>query len=106
MDGQTAQSLFVYVKPLGTIVSGSINANGLALIVYSGGTTQQLIDAVANGGCSTSRQAIYTISNGRWITLIPAAPAQVNAAVRKHMQPEGLVLVYAGDFAKQAAKAN
>ena len=33
-------------------------------------------------------------------------PAQVNAAVRKHMQPEGLALVYAGDFAKQAAKAN
>jgi len=80
VDGQTAQSIFVYVRPLGTIVSGSINRNGLALIVYSGGTTQQLIEAVSNGGCGFSRQAIYTISNGRWVTLIPAAPAQVNAA--------------------------
>jgi zinc protease len=35
-----------------------------------------------------------------------ATPAQVNAAFRKYMQPEGLALVYAGDFAKQAAKAN
>jgi zinc protease len=29
-----------------------------------------------------------------------ATPAQVNAAFRKYMQPEGLALVYAGDFAK------
>ncbi len=79
VDGQTAESIFVYERPLGTIVSGSINRNGLALIVFSGGSTQQLIDAVSSGGCSISRQAISTISGGRWVTLIPAAPAQVNA---------------------------
>jgi zinc protease len=29
-----------------------------------------------------------------------ATPAAVNAAFRRHMQPEGLALVYAGDFAR------
>ena len=78
-DEQTAESFFLYSRPQGTIVSGSINTTGLALIVFSGGTTQQLTDAVASGGCPTARQAIYTTVNGRWIVLIPGAPAQVNA---------------------------
>ncbi|MFO1311130.1 MAG: hypothetical protein U1F41_03595 [Burkholderiales bacterium] len=30
-----------------------------------------------------------------------ATPADVNAAFRKYMQPEGFALVYAGDFARQ-----
>ncbi len=30
-----------------------------------------------------------------------ASPAEVNAAFRKYMQPEGFALVYAGDFARQ-----
>jgi len=30
-----------------------------------------------------------------------ATPAEVNAAFRKYVQPDGLALVYAGDFAKR-----
>jgi zinc protease len=49
----------------------------------------------------------WTFSEKADAAVAAATPASVNAAFRKYMRPDGLALVYAGDFAKHvASKAN
>ena len=71
---------FTYLSS-GSIISGVVLSEGLSLIVYSGGTTDQLVAAVSTGGCfPVARLAFFVTDDGKWVVFIPAAPSQVNAA--------------------------
>lgn len=53
----------------GTIISGSIPAGGgFGLIVYGGGTLQQLVTAT---GCPVASMALWATANGSFITYVP-----------------------------------
>lgn len=83
-DGQTVEFAlpFVYLLAEGQIVGGSVPGPGsIGLIVFSGGSNDQLIAAAVAGGCPSSGQLTFnSLLNGKWLTFIPAAPAVVNVA--------------------------
>ena len=60
----------------GVITSGGIPNQGFGLFVFSGGTTDQLIAAAA---CASQEARFFVLVGGQWLTLIPVAPAAVNA---------------------------
>jgi hypothetical protein len=65
----------------GQIVSGRATADTIALVVFSGGTSEQLVAAaLAPDQCpAKDRLIIFALVEGAWIPFIPVAPAQVNA---------------------------
>src|SRR5690348_822420 len=74
------QTLTVTIaQPAGVILSGSIPpAGGFGLIVFSGGTLQQLISA---SQCVTPTLAFWVTVSGSFVEYVPnAAVAAVNAA--------------------------
>jgi hypothetical protein len=83
-DNQTATlaTPFVYTASAGQIVSGTISAGSIALVVFSGGTTDQLVTAATGTSACPSRDrlVVFALVQATWIAFIPAAPAQVNAA--------------------------
>jgi hypothetical protein len=86
-DGQAPalSTPFVYsvaAAGAGQIISGKIAAGTMALVVFSGGTSDQLITAATGAtSCPTKERLIfYSLVRSSWIVLIPAAPRQVNAA--------------------------
>lgn len=85
-DGQTVSlsTPFVYTAAAapGLILSGKIAAGSIALVVFSGGTTDQLVTAATGAtNCPTKERLIFAaLVQSTWVVLIPAAPKQVNAA--------------------------
>lgn len=67
----------------GKITSGAVAPSGVGLIVFAGGSNQQLIDAAIAGGCSTSAKLAFFAADGKGnlVTYVPVAQiAIVNAA--------------------------
>ncbi len=67
----------------GKITSGTVAPNGVGLIVFAGGSNQQLIDAALAGGCSTSAKLAFFAADGKGnlVTDVPVAQiAIVNTA--------------------------
>ena len=74
---------FKYVEAAapGQIVSGKVTAGAIALVVFSGGSSDQLVTAATgSAACPTKdRLIIFALAEGKWVPFIPVAPAQVNA---------------------------
>lgn len=67
----------------GKITSGTVAPSGLGLIVFAGGSNQQLVDAALAGGCSTSAKLAFFASDGKGslVTYVPVSQiAIVNTA--------------------------
>jgi hypothetical protein len=83
-DNQTATlaTPFVYTAAAGVILSGKITAGSVALVVFSGGTNDQLITAAIGAAACPSKDRLifFALQQGTWTPLIPVAPAQVNVA--------------------------
>lgn len=63
--------------PTGSIVSGSVFQGGISMIVFSGGTTEELIDAV---GCALPELGIWASApNGNLVQYTVGRPDFVNA---------------------------
>jgi hypothetical protein len=60
----------------GMLIGGTVALNGVALVVYSGGPTEDLIAAV---GC-TGSASLWVTSAGAFIGFQPSAPAFVNGS--------------------------
>ncbi|MDA0353708.1 MAG: IPT/TIG domain-containing protein [Chloroflexi bacterium] len=78
---------YIYEGAAG-VLAGPLARNGLSLVVFSGGTTDQLI-AAASLSCTPSRLGIFTTVGGRWVILLPGAPPNVNAEWNSNF-PAGL----------------
>ncbi len=65
----------------GQIVSGKIAPGAIALVVFGGGTSDQLVTAATGATACPARDRliIFALAEGKWIPFIPVAPAQVNA---------------------------
>jgi hypothetical protein len=62
----------------GRIVAGSVPSSGIGLLIYGGGSAEQLISA---SGCPLDALAFWASVDGRFVPFIPAATvAVVNAA--------------------------
>jgi len=74
---------FRYVEAAapGQIVSGTVTAGAIALVVFSGGSSDQLVAAATgSAACPTKdRLIIFALAEGKWVPFIPVAPAQVNS---------------------------
>jgi hypothetical protein len=78
----TLASGFSYEAPdtTPTITGGAVPSEGLAFIVFSGGTSSQLVDAVEAAGCVQAKLRLYATDNGVFVPYIPASKvALVNA---------------------------
>jgi len=61
----------------GTLVSGSVAPQGISLVVFGGGTSEELVLA---GGCTDPGATYWVTSDGRLIGYLPTAPfGAVNA---------------------------
>lgn len=65
----------------GQIVSGKVTPGSIALVVFSGGTSDQLITAATGPGACPAKDRLifFALVEGKWLPFIPVAPAQVNA---------------------------
>jgi hypothetical protein len=92
----TVPGTFSYTSVPGVIVSGEVVQGGIALIVFSGGTNEQLVDAALDDGCPAEDSLVfYALEGGKWLPYIPAAPSAVNAAWNARYAsglPEGVAL--------------
>lgn len=83
-DGQTAKlaTPFVYTLASGQLVSGKIAPGSMALVVFSGGTSDQLVTAATGAAACPSKDRLifFALVQSTWVAFIPAAPGQVNAA--------------------------
>lgn len=82
-DGQAINFAlpFVYTIEAGSIIGGSVPTVGIGLIVFSGGTNDQLVAAAIAGGCTGLERLVFnSLVSGKWFVYIPGAPAVVNAA--------------------------
>jgi hypothetical protein len=72
----------------GEILSGSIPASGFGLIVFGGGTNEQLVEA---SGCPEATATFYaTNSSGGFVTYIPGSGVAVVNAAWNTMFEEGI----------------
>jgi hypothetical protein len=70
--------------------------NGIGLIAFSGGTSEELATVAEEGGCLRVALSFFAAVDGRFIVFIPAAPSVVNAAWGTHFAdgiPANLPLV-------------
>lgn len=71
----------------GKIVSGTIPAQGPGLIVYGGGSKEELFSA---SGCPKATAVFWTSQDGKFVTYIPAATVAVVNAAWDDTFPEGI----------------
>ena len=80
--GATLAVAFTYKAPVApSITAGVIPTSGFAFIVFSGGSSQQLVDAAVTQGCDAAKARFWATSGGQFVPYIPASKVEVaNAA--------------------------
>ena len=64
-----------------SIIGGTVPSDGIAFVVFSGGTSAQLVAAVEADGCAQSQLRLYATANGVFVPFIPASQVElVNAS--------------------------
>ncbi|PKN82414.1 MAG: hypothetical protein CVU47_03060 [Chloroflexi bacterium HGW-Chloroflexi-9] len=71
----------------GTLVAGSVWPHGLSLVVFGGGTSEELVLA---GGCTAPQATYWASSGGRLIGYLPTAPFEAVNAGWLALFPDGL----------------
>lgn len=83
-DGLSATlvNAYTYEAPAApAIIGGTVPASGIAFVVFSGGTSDQLVAAVEAGGCPQSKLRLYATESGVFVPFIPASQVElVNAS--------------------------
>lgn len=80
LGGMATQGLVLGVRQrVGALAAGVVPpGGGFGLIVYTGGTVQQLVTAT---GCPVSTMALWSVSNGTFVIYVPGTTnSTVNAA--------------------------
>ncbi|MEX1023289.1 MAG: hypothetical protein WD058_09090 [Dehalococcoidia bacterium] len=71
----------------GRIVAGAVVPSGVGLVVFGGGTTEEL---VAASGCTSATASFWVTQGGRFVGYIPAAQVPLVNAAWDALYPEGL----------------
>ncbi len=72
---------FIYLTIQPSFTTGSVPAQGWGLVVFSGGSTADLVVAAVTEGCDPAQMIVAaTNTAGQFITLVPTAPDFVNTA--------------------------
>lgn len=71
----------------GTLVSGTVTPQGISLVVFGGGTSEELVLA---GGCTSPQATYWATTQGRMVGYLPTAPFPAVNAGWLALFPDGL----------------